>query len=155
MPITKPFLYECIQSCNRRMDSIQSRMDSVNLYKNVLSLAGGIYEKEEDKSIFKMETKYEDELQSCEKDIKTINVERLIYNALLKKLDGVDNRALFPRLLAKYDELIVDNMDISNNMVQNGIVAESEYLEFCRESVHQREYIKRICNYGEGIVNIV
>nr|WPF46662.1 MAG: hypothetical protein [Lake Baikal virophage 8] len=137
------------------MDSIQSRMDSINLYKNVLYLASGIFEKEEDKSIFKMDTKYGDKLQSCEKDIKIINVERLIYHALLKKLDGVDNRELFPRLLAKYDELMVDSQDISNNMVLNGIVAEGEYLEFCRECVHQREYIKRMCNYGENIVNIV
>ena len=92
-----------------------------------------------------METKYQEKIQNYENNIKLVQTEKLIYNALLKR----NNNALFPKLLAKYDELMGVSYDLSGNMVLTGLNAEGDHLEYCSQSLAQREYIRKLCLYGE------
>ena len=39
--------------------------------------------------------------------------------------------------------------DLSGNMVITGLAPEGDYLEYCNQSLAQREYIRKLCLYGE------
>jgi hypothetical protein len=125
---------ECLASCDTRIASITDKLSAWKVYGNVLKLVD-----------LNMETKYEDKIKNYENNIKLIQTEKIIYNALLKKGNG----ALFPKLLSKYDDLMGLSYDISGNMVITGLETEGDYLEYCSQSLAQREYIRKLCLYGE------
>ena len=124
-----------IASCDERISSVQEKLDSWRMYGNVLNLVE-----------LDMETKYDEKMKSYENNIKLIQTEKMIYIALTKN----GNNALFPKLLSKYDELMGLSYDISGNMVITGLVEEGDYLEYCSASLAQREYIRKLCFYGEN-----
>jgi len=125
---------KCIASCDERIASVQNNLNNWKVYSKVLNLVD-----------FEMETKYEDKIKNYENNIKLIQTEKIIYNALLKH----KNCSLFPKLLAKYDELMGVSYDLSGNMVITGLNPEGDHLEYCNQSLAQREYIRKICLYGE------
>ncbi len=122
-------LSKCFASCDERIASIQEKLDSWCVYGKELNLVD-------------LETKYQ--IQNYENNIKLVQVEKLLYNALAK-----DNRAIFPRLLSKYDELMGVSYELSGNMVITGLNPEGDHLEYCNQSLAQREYIRKLCLYGE------
>lgn len=124
----------CIKSCDERISSIQEKLNEWIVYGKVLSIVS-----------FDLETKYQDKLKNYENNIKLIKTEKLIYNALMKS----NNSELFPKLLARYDELMGVSYDLSGNMVITGLVVEGDYLDYCKQSLDQREYIRTICSIGE------
>ena len=125
---------KCIASCDERIASVKDKLSSWKVYGKVLNLVD-----------LEMETKYQEKIQNYENNIKLIQTEKIIYNALLK----AGNNALFPKFLAKYDELMGVSYDLSGNMVLTGLNAEGDYLEYCNQSLAQREYIRKLCLYGE------
>jgi len=125
---------KCIASCDERIISAQDKLISWKVYGKVLNLVD-----------LEMEMKYQEKIQNYENNIKLIQTEKIIYNALLK----AGSNALFPRLLAKYDELMGVSYDLSGNMVLTGLNAEGYHLEYCNQSLAQREYIRKLCLYGE------
>jgi hypothetical protein len=94
---------------------------------------------------FKMEDKNAEKMKNYENNIQLIKVEKLIYQALTKSGNG----AIFPKLFQKYSDLMGISYDISGNMVRLDGVEEQEYLEYCASSLKQRDYIKKVCFYGE------
>lgn len=124
---------KCIRSCDERISSIQKKLNEWIVYSKVLCIAS-----------FELETKYQDKIKNYENNIKLIKTEKIIYNALLK-----GNSELFPKLLARYDELMGLSYDLSGNMVITGLFVEGDYLDYCKKSLDQREYIRTICSIGE------
>jgi hypothetical protein len=108
-----------------------------------MKIAEEICDTESEKATFR-DTPHHVLIKNCENNIRLVNVEKLMYYALEK-----DNRVIFPRLLAKYDELMVVSYDLSGNMVNSGLVPENEHLDWCKASLKQREYIKTMCEFGE------
>lgn len=98
-----------------------------------------------------LDTNYIDEIQrnidNYDNNIKIINIEKLIYKAFEKK-----NSIIFQKLSHKYDELINQSIENLKEMVKYDKDKESYYLEYCKEKLEQREYIKKLCQYGEKIV---
>jgi hypothetical protein len=134
MVFTTEMLSKCVTSCVERIASIQEKLDSWRVYGKVLNLVD-----------LELETKYQEKIQNYENNIKLIQIEKLLNNALAK-----DNRAIFPRLLSKYDdELMGVSYDLSGNMVITGLTPEGDHLEYCNQSLAQREYIRKLCLYGE------
>jgi hypothetical protein len=125
----------CVASCDERITSIQDKLSSWRMYGEVLNLVD-----------LEMETKYQDKIQNYENNIKLVQTEKLLYNALA---NPKSQRAIFPKLLAKYDELMGVSYDLSGNMVITGLNAEGDHLEYCNQSLAQREYIRKLCLYGE------
>ena len=125
---------KCFASCDERIASVQDKLSSWRVYGKVLDLVD-----------LKMESKYQEKIKNYENNIKLIQTEKLIYSALLK----ANNGALFPRLTAKYDELLGVSYDLSGNMVLTGLNPEGDHLEYCNQTLAQREYIKKLCLYGE------
>jgi hypothetical protein len=125
----------CVASCDERITSIQDKLSSWRMYGNVLNLVD-----------LEMETKYQDKIQNYENNIKLVQTEKLLYNALA---NPKSQRAIFPKLLAKYDELMGVSYDLSGNMVITGLNVEGDHLEYCNQSLAQREYIRKLCLYGE------
>ncbi len=79
-----------------------------------------------------------------ENAIKSIQIEKLMYVSLTK----VGNNALFPKLLAKYDELVMESYQIVDDRVQEGNSEEGYYLRLCEMSLKKREHLKQVCDCG-------
>ena len=126
---------KCLASCDERINSIQDKLSSWIVYGKVLAIGN-----------LEMETKYQNTIQNSQNNIKLIQVEKMLYKALANKNT---QRQLFPKLLSKYDDLMGISYDLSGNMVITGLVPEGDYLEYCNQSLAQREYIKKMCLYGE------
>ena len=87
-----------------------------------------------------------DNVEHDENIIKLYKTEKLIYNATL---NSNSNKEIFKILLAKYDELLSNSYNISGNMVREGNT-EGEYIDYCKRSLVQREYIRKMCCLGYG-----
>lgn len=124
----------CLTSCDERINSVEKKLNSWKVYGKVLNLVD-----------LDMETKYDDKIKNYEISIKLIQTEKLIYKCLLKG----GNNALFPRLLEKYDDLMTSTYETTGGMVNTGLIKEGEHLEYCKESLNQREYIRKLCLFGE------
>ena len=145
MVFTPQQISSCIASCDERIASIQSKLDSWKVYGKALSIAAMCYEKEEDKAVFEMEDKHAETIRNYENNIQLVKVEKLLYQALGKSGNG----ALFSKLFQKYSDLMANSYDISGNMVRFEGIGEQEYLEYCASSLKQREFIQKLCLYGE------
>ena len=145
MAFTPQQISMCITSCDDRIASIQDKLEDWKVYNNMLSLVSMCYEKEDDKEIFKMEDKHAEKIKNYENNIQLIKVEKLVYQTLGKGASGV----IFQKLFQKYSDLMTISYDISGNMVQFEGIEEQEYLEYCSSSLKQREYIQKLCIYGE------
>ena len=133
-----------VGSCDERIAKIQVRLDKWKVYNSVLEIVKMGYKTNEDREVFDLKlpdkTKQDDE----KNDIAIIKVERLIYTSLQNNA----NKAIYPRLLAKYDELLGLSYDNSGKLVLMNVNKERDHLDWCRESLKQREYIKSICDGG-------
>jgi hypothetical protein len=144
---TQQMTSQCVADCDKRIASLQTKINGWKMYSEVLSLASGLYDKEEDKSVFKMEDKNTEKIRNYENNIQLVKVEKLIYQTLGKGANGV----IFQKLFQKYSDLMASSYDISGNMVRLAGISEGEYLEYCKESLQQREYIQALCLYGEKL----
>ena len=140
-PIEK--LNECIASCDERIASVQSKLDNWKPYAGVMGLIAKLYDKDEDKNVF-TESPQLDNVKNYENNIKLIKVEKMMWNAF--KNNG--KKEIFKHILAKYDELMIVSYDISGNMVMNGVAPEGEHLDYCKQSLEQREFIRKMCCVG-------
>jgi len=136
-------LNKCIASCDERIASVQSKLDNWKPYAGVMGLMAEIYDKDEDKKVF-TESPQLDKVKNYENNIKLIKVEKMMWNAF--KNNG--KKEIFKHILAKYDELMNVSYDISGNMVMNGVQPEGEYIDYCKESLEQREFIRKMCCAG-------
>ena len=127
------------ENCDERISSVQSKLDKFNVYGKILSLAGSSFKKEIDKD------KYVERMKNYENNIKLIKVEKLVYITLGKGANGI----IFQKLFQKYNDLIAESYDFSGEMVRLDGIKEQEYLEYVKESLKQREYIQKLCIYGE------
>lgn len=132
---TPETIASCVASCDERIASVQDKLRSWKLFDMVLNLGD-----------LEMETKYQDKIKTYENNIKLIQTEKLLYNALANPKSA---RVIFSKLLAKYDELMSVSYDLSGNMVITELNQEGDHLEYCKSSLAQREYIRKLCYYGE------
>ena len=137
-------LNECIASCDERIASVQSKLDNWKPYAGVMGLMAKLYDKDEDKNVF-TESPQLDIVKNYENIIKLIKVEKMMWNALKNKNS---KKEIFKHILAKYDEVMNVSYDISGNMVMNGIAPEGEHLDYCKQSLEQREFIRKMCCVG-------
>jgi len=137
---------QCIASCDERIASLQEKIDSWKGYKGVMGLMENLFSNEDDKNVFRYSPKM-DNIRNDENSMKLVKTEKLIYTSLR---NTNSKKEIFKILLAKYDELMGISYDISGNMVRNGIVVEGDHIDYCKSSLDQREYIRKICCIGYG-----
>ena len=138
-------LNKLIASCDERIASVQAQLDTWKPYEMMMGLMEHIHDKEEDKKVFS-EAPHREETKNNENNIKLISVEKMMWNAMKNN----SRREIFKHILAKYDELLLVSYDLSGNMVVNEILQEGKYLSFCKESLEQREFIRKMCCVGYG-----
>ena len=134
MPFNPQQISKGVASCDERIASIQTKLNSWKVYGRVLGLVS-----------LEMEDKNAEKMKNYENNIQLIKVEKLIYQSLAKSGNG----AIFPKLFQKYSDLMAISYDISGNMVRLDGVEDQEYLEYCASSLKQREFINMVCFYGE------
>jgi len=84
--------------------------------------------------------------------LKFSKVEKMIYTALL---NPTTKREIYPRLLAKYDELLEDELDFNNDQVAECVIPEGQYLRNCEHGLKHRNILKAVCDAGVEGVEIV
>ena len=82
-------------------------------------------------------------MQYLDNDIKLAKIEKLIYNAM----NSSSKNKIAPMLLSKFDELMSLTYDISGNLVSTGCRKEGVHIEYCKDTLKRREYIKMLCDY--------
>ena len=137
---------QCIASCDERIASLQEKIDNWKGYKGVMGLMENLFSNEDDKNVFRYAPEM-DNVRNDENSMKLVKTEKLIYTSLR---NTNSKKEIFKILLAKYDELMGISYDISGNMVRNGIIVEGEHIDYCKSSLDQREYIRKICCVGYG-----
>lgn len=133
----------CLENCDKRIAKAQSEILAWEKNTNVLLRMEQFANTEHELSICE---KLRPELsikRNWENNLKLIRVEKLIYISLTQS----GNNALFPRLLARYDELMRESYDLVSDRVQEGL-QEDLYLKYCKLTLGQRDYIKAMCDYG-------
>jgi hypothetical protein len=133
-------------SCDERIASLQEKLDNWKGYKGVMGLMENLFSNEDDKNVFRYSPQM-DNVKNYENNIKLVKTEKLIYTSLR---NTNSKKEIFKILLAKYDELLSISYDISGNMVRNGIIVEGDHIDYCKSSLDQREYIRKICCIGYG-----
>ena len=144
LPVSK--INYLIASCDERIAAVQVKVNAWKPYEMMMGLMEKIYDKEEDKKVFS-EAPQREETRNYENSIKLINVEKMMWNALKNKNARPE---IFKHILAKYDELMVASYDMSGNLTQNGLAKEGDYISYCKESLDQREFIRKMCCVGYG-----
>jgi hypothetical protein len=137
---------QCIASCDERIASLQEKIDNWKGYKGVMGLMENLFSNEDDKNVFRYAPKM-DNVRNDENSMKLVKTEKLIYTSLR---NTNSKKEIFKILLAKYDELMGISYDISGYMVRNGIIVEGDHIDYCKSSLDQREYIRKICCIGYG-----
>ena len=122
-------------SCDERIESLEDKILECRIYDTVITL------------LELKNNKYDVKIKNFENSIKLVKTEKMLYKALV---NDKSPKEIFSILLNKYDELMNVSYDISGNMVNTGLNQENDHLEFCKESLNQREYIKMLCEYGKN-----
>ena len=143
--ITSAVYQSTVGSCDERIAKIQARLDKWKVYNSVLEIAKMGYKTNEEKEVFDLKLPEQTRQDNEKNSIALIRVEKMIYTSLFNK----SNKAIYPRLLAKYDELMGVSYEMSGNLVLLNVKKETEYLDYCRDSLKQREFIKLICDEGD------
>ena len=134
---------KCIASCDEQIVAIQKKVHNMKPYIIGQMVMMKLYDWEEYVKVCKEAPKL-DKVRDYENDIKLIKVEKMMWNALKNNR----HRVIFKHILSKYDELMCLSYDIAGNMVLNGIQVEGEYLDYCKSSLDQREFIRKMCSFG-------
>ena len=134
---------KCIASCDEQIVAIQKKVHNMKPYIIGQMVMMKLYDWEEYVKVCKEAPKL-DKVRDYENDIKLIKVEKMMWNALKNNR----HRVIFKHILSKYDELMCLSYDICSNMVMNGIQAEGDYLDYCKSSLDQREFIRKMCCVG-------
>ena len=134
-----------LASCEERIASIQARMETWSAYKGVMGLMES-HAADESKTFWR-DAPQLDNVKADENALKLVKTEKMLYTALV---NPKTNKSIYKVILTKYDALLGLSYDLSGNMVLNGIKLEGEYLDYCKESMEQREYIRKLCCVGNG-----
>ena len=128
----------CIAECDEHIAYIQIELDNMRPYIIGQMVMAKLYDKdftEAPKMIY---------VKDYENNIKLKKVEKMMLNAFKNNRQ----RVIFKHILSKYDELMRQSFDINSNMVLNGIQAEGDYLDYCREKRDHRECMRKMCSAG-------
>ena len=71
-----------------------------------------------------------------------VKVEKLIFTSLL---NPNTKEEIFKLLLAKFDELICNSLEVMESLVRDDEMNEGDYLNNCKEWGKEREKIRKIC----------
>ena len=132
-----------LANCDERIASLQNKIDDWSGYKAMMRLMESI-SNNEDKKVF-AEAPNLEQVKNLENCVKLVKVEKLIVTALN---NPNSKRDIFKAFLKKYDDLMCLSYDISGNLVETGLVLEGEYIDYCKSSLDQREFIRDMCSRG-------
>ena len=138
-----------IANCDKRIASLESKIDEWKPWEAMMKLCEGLYDDDKNKDCFR-NAPNQDEVKNLKNDLELVKTEKLIYKCLINEKTI---SKFYSHLLAKYDDLMGLSYDLSGNMVRNNMVLEGDHLEYCKESLTQRDYIKKLCCIGATMAN--
>lgn len=133
--ITVAFIDEvAIADIERRLQKVNDDLSShrFQLFLRAVSRGDDVKENLDDKL-----TEY------YKKSIESMKIEKIIYLTL-----KTGNAGLFNKLYQRYNDVSVELIELSSELVSIGIFSEGNHLEFSNNMMSQMDYIKIICNRG-------
>jgi hypothetical protein len=138
--LTKEFIIIVINDCDKRLAKIKVEKDFLE-YQQVIKKQLFNLVSNEEKKEYEQTPKELNNILILTNAASLVRTERMCFNSLLNQA----NLDIYPRLLAKYDELMVTGYELAKDAVLLGVVQETDYVNLCRKSLGQREFIKVVC----------
>ena len=110
------YINKCVDICDKRISTITSKMEQMRGEDYYCKLGVGI--------------------------LAFVKVEKLIFASIL---NPNSKKEIFKLLLAKYDELICNSLEMMESLVRDDEMNEGEYLFNCKLWGKEREKIRKIC----------
>jgi len=133
----------CLEDCDKRIARLTDGLNHIERKEFIFLQMLRLAQSEEENKICDSLKNDPNLKLNAENGLKLVRVEKMIYVALTKK----GNNAIFPILLVKYDDLMRESYQLGEDRVQEGL-KEDSYLNYCADSLGQRNYIKALCDYG-------
>jgi len=123
-----------VACCDERIASAKSKIENLRTMEMVLSLVK-----------LDLQPKHQRQITIHNNIIQLIKIEKLLYKSLANP-----RRELYPKLLAKYSEMLSDTLELIREQVVLGEEPETFYLDYSAKLLTQQEYISKLCKgYGE------
>lgn len=112
------YINKCVDICDKRISNITSNISNITskMGESDCKLGLGI--------------------------LAFVKVEKLIFTSCL---NPNTKEEIFKLLLAKFDELICNSLEVMESMVRDDEMNEGDYLNNCKEWGKEREKIRKIC----------
>lgn len=117
-------------NCDERISSITNKIAKYQVKALMCLLVGSL----------ELGAGWKKKVESCENDRRLIQIEKMIYTAHDKQ-----RKATLPLLFEKYSEKMAMSLELGKEEVEMGFLEEGSYLEFCRKTLFQRDFIKKMC----------
>jgi len=117
-------------NCDERIGSITDKIAKYQLKALMCLMVGSL----------ELGAGWKKKVENCENDRRLIQIEKLIYTAHDKQ-----RKETLHLLFEKYSEKMTLSLELGKEEVEMGFMEEGSYLEFCRKTLFQRDFIKKMC----------
>jgi len=123
-------------NCDERIASLKAKVTIYESKANLSKLFGEIL----DPGLGKYSTGWNKKVENLKVGIKMIQIEKMIYKAHEQQ-----RKTTLPLLFEKYSAQLAQHLELSQEEVNLEFMDQGEYLKMCRNSLTQRDYIKKMC----------
>jgi hypothetical protein len=123
-------------NCDERIASLKAKITAYEGKATLSKLFGALL----DRSLGGYSAGWEKKVENLKVGVKMVQIEKMIYKAHEQQ-----RKATLPLLFEKYDAQLAQHLEFSQEEVNLEVMEQGSYLEMCRNSLTQRDYIKKMC----------
>jgi len=123
-------------NCDERITTLKKKMDAYEAKASLSKLFGVIL----DPKLGEHSAGWAKKVENLKVGVKMVQIEKMVYKAHEQQ-----RKATLPLLFEKYDAQLAQYLEFSQEEVNLEMMEQGSYLEMCRNSLTQRDYIKKMC----------
>lgn len=128
-----------IANCDERINTIKEKIHAYQSKAVLSKLLGGLLG-EQFGGLGGISVGWEKKVENLKVGMKMIEIEKMVYKAHEQQ-----RKATLPLLFEKYSAQLAQYLELSQEEVNLEMLEQGSYLEMCRESLNQRDFIKKMC----------
>jgi hypothetical protein len=128
-----------ITNCDERINSLKEKIHAYQSKAVLSKLFGGLFG-EEFCGLGGISVGWEKKVENLKVGMKMVEIEKMVYKAHEQQ-----RKATLPLLFEKYSAQLAQYLELSQEEVNLEFMEQGSYLEMCRESLNQRDFIKKMC----------
>jgi len=123
-------------NCDERIASLKKKMDAYEAKASLSKMLGALLAPK----LGEHSAGWAKKVENLKVGVKMVQIEKMIYKAHEQQ-----RKATLPLLFEKYDAQLAQHLEFSQEEVNLEMMEQGSYLEMCRHSLTQRDYIKKMC----------